>query len=240
MKFKKYSESVFNISLILIIGITAFLATGCSSNHSEVQQPTTTELSTEMGSQEETAQPEASLSLTECRGSAAVVTEETIVSDAYSIYVEDSEKLENYTLYVNQERMIQAGTPVALLSENETTAHISLAEEGGVMTFCDVPTEIISTEKSDLAGATIAQLSADASVYDSRNGQQYEEGSHISGQRVTIQSNDGDWANVQGLFGGDETLYWVHTEDLSFNWYQEVMFYDFTNGLAGAIAVSQE
>ncbi len=142
-------------------------------------------------------------------GQVAVVTEETALQSPFSYLYEDAHAPLTYQwIDLDCTRTLYPGDVVLVLSQADGVSQVVLPYGDIPFLYGYVSTDLLST---DIHAANQARLH-NAALYDSIGGSIV---THVS-TTVHIKSADHNWAEVVQTVGGDDTAYWVHTEDLSF------------------------
>lgn len=155
---------------------------------------------------------DAEFNYTEQMGKTAVLTEKTSLLNPYTYTYGDPEDYSTYDWVVlNLEYSFRAGDVVLILSEAEEMSRVVVPYGDIPWIYGYVPSSLLSTDLYNIKDGNQAILD-ECAIYDTVDGAVIE---IISG-KAEIQFSDDEWSEIKKSVGGDDVVYWVHSEDLSF------------------------
>lgn len=191
-----------NIAVFCAIGLLLFLCVACEARgeRDQVVEP------------EETVH-EPEFNYAERMGQTAVLTEDAVLEDAYSYTYKDPEDYSTYMwLDIGEERTLRSGDIVLVLADANGMSRVMIPYGDIPWLYGYVASDLLSSEFEEGRVGNQA-IVTECSLYDAIDGNVIE---NYSG-KVRIHSVYGEWSEVTKHSGGDDMIYWVHLDDLSFD-----------------------
>lgn len=158
-------------------------------------------------------EPETEFSCVERTGRTAVLTADAVLSDPYSYAYADPEDRSTYQwMDLEQEYALRSGDIVLVLADGAEMSRIVIPYGDIPPLYGYVACDLLSSDPEDVKAGNQA-ITAACDLYDAKDGSVIE---NYSGA-VQIQSVDGEWSEVTKHAGGDDTIYWVSLNELSFD-----------------------